>query len=63
MTEKEWIDEYLTGHTWGWSELIDSGRAPLDDLDDGRLKDAIKQWMSYSSIISSILTENDYEAG
>lgn len=38
MQEQEWMNRYLNGRIYSWQDLISSGRAPLEELNDGNLK-------------------------
>lgn len=63
LPELEWMDKHVQGRTWGWEELVLSGRASLDELEDGPLKKALNAWRDGQSEAQRILNELGYEAG
>ncbi len=62
MTEQEWVDQYLTGRTSSWDELIRSGRVPLEELEDGILKKQLKIFLYEEIVCETLLEKFDYEA-
>jgi hypothetical protein len=63
MSPQEWMNKYVQGRTWGWEELIGSGRAPLGDLKDSDLKIAINKWLEGIREVQGILDSLGYEVG
>lgn len=63
LSEKEWTDKYLTGRTWGWQELLRSGRAEMKNLVDGDFKNKLDTFLSIESDIEKDLMKYEYEAG
>ena len=63
LNEKEWVQKNLTGRTWEWQELLRSGRARLDSLEDGELKTMCDTFMTIDSKLEKKLFALGYEAG
>jgi len=61
LTEKQFVRQRLES-TWGWKEMIDSGRAGVADLKDGELKTLIRQYEEIESKLSKKLDQLGYEA-
>ena len=62
MTEKEWVDEFLNGNTWGWEDML-VNQISTDDLDNGQLKQLINDYLDARSALEEYLEALGYEAG
>ena len=62
MTEKEWVEANLSGHTWGWEDML-VNQVNTNDLENGQLKQLINDYLDARSTLADYLDELGYYAG
>lgn len=63
MTERDWVEIHLSGSTWGWEELVSSGRCHLNELQEGDLKRLLEQYQDVKDRLDVLLDKLGYFAG
>lgn len=63
LNEKEWVERYLNGSTWGWGELLKSGRVKLHDLTPGPLHSLLDTYLTIEFDLEAKLDELGYDPG